>query len=441
MSTEIAHVEHRDGSEYPRSNGTKNGKRFDKTQKRTITKRAVMWLGQTCNLRCYFCYFLNRIEDAHHVEHPFMSIEKSKEMCTILRNFYGCTSIDIQGGEPTIYPGILDLITHCRNIGLHPTLITNGLVLAKIDKLKEFKDAGIRDFLVSLHGIGEIHDEVVCRKGSYEKIIQAIENMVELEIPFRFNCTMSKPVVPIIPEIAKKAIHYGANAVNYLAFNPFEDQETGIRTHDNVAKYSDIKPFLTEAMDMLEEANIECNVRYLPLCMAEERHRKNFYNFQQLPYDHHEWDYQSWMWTGLQPQRMKDGGLVPAFRLGVRDRQIMHNAHKVRDWAAENPTMARFVFGGQHVFARIEQAVRGRETLYREEAQNRANFDCGYRFHSACSECAARTICDGFHGDYADLFGTEEATPITNVSKIDDPTFYIQRQDKVVEEEDKAWAL
>src|SRR5690606_2438665 len=146
-------------------------------------------------------------------------------------------------------PGPLERITHRRNSVLHLTLITNGLVLPTIEKLKEFQDAGIRDFLVSLHGIGDIHDEVVCRKGSYEKIIKAIENMVELGIPFRFNCTMSKPVAPIIPEIAKKAIQYGANAVNYLAFNPFEDQETGIRTHDNVAKYSDIKPFLTEAMD------------------------------------------------------------------------------------------------------------------------------------------------------------------------------------------------
>ena len=95
--------------------------------------------------------------------------------------------------------------------------------------------------------------------------------------------------------------------MNFIAFNPFEDQETGIRTHDNVARYSEIKPKLTEAMDILEEASIECNVRYVPLCIGEERHRKNFYNFQQLPYDHHEWDYQSWMWTGLQPQRMKEG--------------------------------------------------------------------------------------------------------------------------------------
>jgi MoaA/NifB/PqqE/SkfB family radical SAM enzyme len=187
-------------------NGTpSNGEhKLAKTNNRVLTKRAVLWLGQTCNLRCYFCYFLNRIEDAQHPEHPFMTLEKAKQIFHTLRYFYGNTAIDIQGGEPTIHPDILEMIRYCREIGLYPTLITNGLVLAKKEKLQEFKDAGIRDFLVSLHGIGPIHDEVVCRKGAYEKIIAAIENMVELEVPFRFNCTMSKPVVPILPEIARR---------------------------------------------------------------------------------------------------------------------------------------------------------------------------------------------------------------------------------------------
>ncbi|MBI5095968.1 MAG: radical SAM protein, partial [Candidatus Hydrogenedentes bacterium] len=120
-----------------------------------------MWLGQTCNQRCYFCYFLNRIEDAHHPEHPFMTLEKAKAICLSLRKVYGNTSIDIQGGEPTIHPDILELIRYCHEIGLYPTLITNGISLAKPGTLEKFRDAGVRDFLVSLHGMGQIHDEVV----------------------------------------------------------------------------------------------------------------------------------------------------------------------------------------------------------------------------------------------------------------------------------------
>jgi MoaA/NifB/PqqE/SkfB family radical SAM enzyme len=430
------------------SNGKKNdaGERSSpsalrKTTHRVLTRRAVMWIGQTCNQRCYFCYFLDRIEDAHHAEHPFMTIAKLRDICGLLRDFYGCTSVDIQGGEPTIYPQIFDLIRYCRKIGLYPTLITNGLALAKPGALEKFRDAGIRDFLVSLHGIGEIHDEVVGKKGAYERITAAIEGMRELNIPFRFNCTMSKPVVPVIPEIARRAVQYGANAVNYIAFNPFEDQEAGIRTHENVPRYSDIKTHLTEAMDLLEDAGIECNVRYLPFCMAEERHRKNFYNFQQLSYDHHEWDYQSWLWTGVQPQRMKEGPLMPAFRMGPFARRIMQRPHEVRRWAVDHPVLVRLVFGAQHVLARVEQAVRGKEAMYRREAIIRARDDCHYKQPDACRQCAVRSICDGFHGDYADLHGTDEAEPITDITPTDDPLFYIRHQQKLVEPEDEGWAF
>lgn len=46
-------------------------------------------------------------------------------MCKIFVEEYGCNSIDIQGGEPTIYPHIFELIEYCVSIGLKPTLITN----------------------------------------------------------------------------------------------------------------------------------------------------------------------------------------------------------------------------------------------------------------------------------------------------------------------------
>ena len=37
---------------------------------RGSSRRGILWLGQTCNLRCQFCYFLDRIEDENHPEHP-----------------------------------------------------------------------------------------------------------------------------------------------------------------------------------------------------------------------------------------------------------------------------------------------------------------------------------------------------------------------------------
>jgi len=413
------------------------------TTKRTMNRRGVMWLGQTCNQRCYFCYFIERVSDRNHPEHAFMTIDKAKRICHILRYTFGNTAIDIQGGEPTIHKDILELCRYCHEIGLYPTLITNGLVLGKAGELEKYRDAGVRDFLVSLHGIGPIHDEVVCVNGAYDRITKALERMRELDFPFRINCTMSKPVIPILTEVAAKAIEYGALAVNFIAFNPFGDQQSGHRRADTVATYSEVRVELTKAIDLLEAAGIEVNVRYLPLCMAEARHRKNFYNFQQLTYDHHEWDYQSWSWTMMHTQMMKEGGLVPPFLLGPYGRRLRcgDNCFHIRDRAQEHPIKQGFKFWVQRSLSRVLQTVRGKDAVWREEARIRATNDCGYVYHEACGQCAAQAICDGFHGDYAQFFGTGEAQPVTGLSRLENPAVFIREQKKWVEPEDEGWAL
>lgn len=412
-----------------------------KTKKRVLTRRGVMWLGQTCNQRCYFCYFINRIEDHKHPEHAFMSLEKAKSICRTLRNFYGNTSVDIQGGEPTIHRDVLDLIRYCSDIGLYPTLITNGLMLAKPGAIARYREAGLRDFLVSLHGIGPVHDEVVGVPGAYSKITAALEQMRELNFPFRLNCTMSKPVVKVIQEVADKAIEYGALVMNYIAFNPFNDQVTGHRRTDTVARYSEIMPELTAAIDKLENAGIEVNVRYLPLCLAEKRHVKNFYNYQQLSYDLHEWDYQSWLWSMMYTQMMREGNPAPPFKLGIGARRIYYaDATALRNHYERHPFRQGIKYKIQHFLASLQQGIYGKEKMYRQEALMRATQDCGYKQGEPCTRCSLQSICDGFHGDYADFFGMGEARPLTDIKPVHNPIEFIQEQEKVVFPQDQSWA-
>ena len=261
---------------------------FSWTRQRALTRRGVVWLGQTCNLRCHFCYFHNRISSKDHPDHPFMSLEKATALCSTLRDVYGNTAIDIQGGEPTIYPDILALTAHCRTIGLLPTLITNALVLDKIENCRDLKAAGVRDFLVSVHGLGDSYDTAVGVPGSHVRQMRAIDNLVSVGLPFRFNCVLAKSVLPHLAEAARLAVASGARVVNFIAFNPFEDQAGNTRSGRDVPRYAEVVPPLVEALDILGEAGVEANVRYLPLCLVPERYRRHFYNFQQLPWDLHE---------------------------------------------------------------------------------------------------------------------------------------------------------
>src|SRR5881296_1459313 len=64
---------------------------YFRTREKLLTRRGVLWLGQTCNIRCHFCYFLDRIENKEHPEHQFMELEKAKAICHTLRYKYGNT--------------------------------------------------------------------------------------------------------------------------------------------------------------------------------------------------------------------------------------------------------------------------------------------------------------------------------------------------------------
>jgi len=407
---------------------------------RELTRRGVMWIGQTCNLRCYFCYYLDRIEDKAHPEHAFMSLDKAKDVCRTLVEVYGNNAIDIQGGEPTIWKDIHHLIRYCNDIGLHPTLITNGVALAKRERAAAFKESGVRDFLVSVQGLGPVYDDIVGMQDGWIRQMEGLRNMVELQIPIRFNCVLSKPVVEQLPQVAELAIKTGAYVVNFLTYNPVEDQGQGDkRSIDNVARISELSGPLGEALDTLEAAGVEANVRYAPMCAVEPQHRKSVHTFHQLSYDSHEWDFASWSWSGRQPQRMAAGPLDPPSVL--RPQLLMGSLRQSARKMAHVRGLKGLMRAGHRVTERMLSLLMSEKThVYSNNAQMRAQDD-GYRQVPACKSCDLRSICCGVHGDYTQMFGSDEVIAVDEGGLVDDPNYYTRHQRKYVEREDEAWLL
>lgn len=403
------------------------------TTNRAITKRGVLWLGQTCNLRCFFCYFIDRIKDKDHPENKFMPLEKAKQICLTLKEVYGNTSVDIQGGEPTIYSGIYDLISYCRDIGLKPTLITNAIALADEKKCIRYKEAGINDFLISVHAMGEVFDEIVGFKGGSERQLTALRNLQKNDIPFRINTTLTRNSLPQLNNICTTAKETGAKVVNFITFNPFADQQNSNRSKEGVPRYSEIEKYISEPIERLEESGIEVNVRYLPMCMLPEKFRKNIYNFQQLPYDSHEWDYNSWTWTTRFNQRSASDELdetIPILLYDIKEYNGI-NFGKTSEHGTREHYM-RDIDVKEHLL-KLFSADVPKDILYRQNARLRAEKHCGYKYSSACAECSLRKICDGFHSDYSAIFGTEEARPVKHEQEIDDPKHYISEQLKITD--------
>lgn len=408
-----------------------NKKKTLMTKVRTITNRGVLWLGQTCNLSCYFCYFIDKIDDKEHPEHPFMSLEKAKKICHTLRYTYGNRAIDIQGGEPTIYPYIFDLLSYCKRIGLEPTLITNAIILADKKIAKKFKDSGVNDFLISIHAIGETYNRIVGHKSGSLKQMKALRNLQELDIPFRLNCTMTKEAASQFIDIASLAIETNCKVVNFITFNPFADQK-GTRDISDVPSYSLISKGLENAVDLLEKNNIECNIRYFPFCMLDEKYFKNCYNFQQLPYDHREWDFNSWTWTTRFNQKSNSDKIDETIPI------LMYKINKFNgiDFTkmSKHGTKEHYMLDinlKEHLL-QLQSANIPKEFLYKQNGKLRAEKHLEYRKLDKCKKCSLQDICDGIHNDYVEVFGENEVNPIEMNHSIVDPKYFIENQKKII---------
>lgn len=362
-----------------------------KSRTRALSTRSVLYVGYPCNLKCQFCYY------AHNPERRWRTLEATCRDATTFRRRYGHDRVDITGGEPSVYPHILGLIAHCAEIGLRPSLITNTQVLADRDVAQRFKDHGIYDFLCSVHAIGDQYNEIVCRKSGWSRVEQAIDNLNALEIPWRANCTLTRNVVPQLEDVVAFTAERGCRVLNFISFNSFYEWEHSTDPMVKFqARHSEIRDALHAALAACDRYGLEANVRYMPLCFLKG-HEEKGYNFPQMPYDSHEWGFDTWCFSerGLFSRRTRlfwEYGVGTALRCAGC---VLGRARVTRLWAEKN-----------------------RRALYRKG--------------EVCKRCSVAGICDGLTRQYAGRFGFDELEPFDG-PRVTDPLHFISRQDKLVD--------
>ena len=95
---------------------------------------------------------------------------------------------------------------------------------------RAFAEAGIHDFLVSIHGIGEtVRDDPRPWPRQRRPAARGARTIsATLGIPFRFNVTMIRDNLTELEAIAALAGSKGARVVNFLTFNPYFEWERDI---------------------------------------------------------------------------------------------------------------------------------------------------------------------------------------------------------------------
>lgn len=341
-----------------------------------MTRRCSIYFNYNCNVKCKFCYFLNTVNSPP----PEKPIEKVKEELKKAKEYYGLEWLDISGGEPTLYKHIIDALEYSKSIGLKLCLITNGVYTKKI---RELVDLGIDDILLSIEGIGELHNNMV-GVDVYSKVHQTMNMLRDKEYIFRTNTVVTNVNCNGLFKLADKLIsEYNVKQINLIPFNP----HSGVQwtNTDNVifqGKYSDYIRDIKMVIELADLHGVWVNVRYLPLCLAKgfEGH---VCNFKQNVYDPYDW--------------------VGFFEWGYTKEKIQQLSDTVDD----------------EVYGELGSYERACNMAMKNLTNRNVRLD-------RCRDCINYYICDGLYSQYIRNFGDKEFQPITggNVWKIRNPNVY-----------------
>jgi len=133
-------------------------------------------LTNRCNMRCPIC-FANAGSAGYVCQPDYDQIVKQLKALRDLRPI-PCTAIQFTGGEPTIHPDFLRIVSTARDMGFsYIQAATNGLTLAEPDFARRCAAAGLHTLYLQFDGVGEdAYRYTRAFPGIWDKKLATIEN-------------------------------------------------------------------------------------------------------------------------------------------------------------------------------------------------------------------------------------------------------------------------
>ncbi len=230
---------------------------FDMKMAASQARKLIMNITYKCANRCVFCATGDRINAA-------LSWDKIDSILRQHRD-QGTDQLDIDGGEPTLHPQLVDAIRLAREIGYRSiNLTSNGRKLQDPALAASIVESGITHLLISVHGAtAEVHDAATDAPGSFEQTIAGIDNVMALRpahVDTGMNVTIVRCNVDHLMPLTELAIAKGFAKINFQFTTPF-----GRAYEDVVPPLEDAARAVMEVIDHYAD-RIQIHVINAQLC-------------------------------------------------------------------------------------------------------------------------------------------------------------------------------
>ena len=160
---------------------------LEEVQGRPLISNIQFELSSRCNERCIHCYIPNDKKN-RGFDMP------TGKVLSILDEFseMGGIHVTLSGGEVLLHKKLMDIIDYCRKKDFKITILSN-LISLKDEQIPLLKKANLSLVQTSLYSMSpEVHDTITTVKGSWKKTKDAIEKLVQADIPVQISCPIMK---------------------------------------------------------------------------------------------------------------------------------------------------------------------------------------------------------------------------------------------------------
>jgi len=176
--------------------------------------KLIINLSYACNNSCVFCSVGDRPRRDGDFDRQFSELRAAWDR--------GIRLLDLDGGEPTLYPRLFDLIAAARDVGFRTITVTsNGRRLAYRSFATRLAATGVQ-LLVSLHGSGPaVHEALTRAPGSFRQTMAGLAASLGLFRDVGVNTTVVRGNVADLPALGERLARLGVQRWTLQALTPF----------------------------------------------------------------------------------------------------------------------------------------------------------------------------------------------------------------------------
>lgn len=248
--------------------------------KRKLDRPVSLYLNLTnaCNSACVFCVSSSQnVSVSRNV--PLDNIIEAYERLQIGRG----DGVVVNGGEPTVYRDLVDLIARGAARGGQIYLCTNGRLLHRYDYARSLLTAGVSRLSIPLHGHDpKTHDTLTCRAGSLAQTLAGLKNAFALRAETGFPAEIElkllalRSVLPEWPAIIDHIAQEFGNP-DSLVLSGLNMWSTATATYDQVTPdFAELCRYLNAALDVAERHGMKLILWAIPLCAMDSEHCERF---------------------------------------------------------------------------------------------------------------------------------------------------------------------